>query len=160
MSSSPQRLGAQKRPGLQRPRPGSERRLEVVKTSREHQPAHRRRRRPGILPTAIVACGLLVAVAGHAIVAQDQVRLANVSAAITAAQLEHHQEVVSIATLESPSRVLRVAETTLHMSQPAAIAQLPHVPLGVPLPPPHVTSAAGPTQTVSVSSPTGTPAAP
>jgi len=88
----------------------------------------------------MVTGSLLFVVVGHAELAQAQVRLANVQAEITSAQLLHQREVLALASLENPSRILRVAEDTLHMAPPSQVHQLAHVPLGVPLAAPHVTS--------------------
>ncbi len=84
---------------------------------------------------------LLFVVAGHAELAQGQVRLANLQVEITSAQLLHQREVLALAELENPSRILAVAEGTLHMRSPSQVRQLAHVPLGVVLPAPHVAAA-------------------
>ncbi len=98
-----------------------------------------------ILSASVVSGSLLLVVIGHAELAQGQMRLANVQAEITSAQLLHQREVLALAELESPSRILRVAEGTLHMATPSEVRQLAHVPLGVPLPAPHVAASTGST---------------
>ncbi len=96
----------------------------------------RRRRVAPVLSAAVVSCSLLLVVIGHAELAQGQVRLARVQAAITSAHLVHQHEVLALASLENPSRVMQVAEVTLHMVAPGQVQQLAHVPLGVALPAP------------------------
>ncbi len=91
----------------------------------------------------MVSASLLFVVIGHAELVQGQVRLANVQTEITSAQLLHQREVLALAELESPSRILRVAEGTLHMATPSQVRQLAHVPLGVPLPAPHLAASTG-----------------
>lgn len=91
----------------------------------------------------MVSGSLLFVVIGHAELAQGQMRLANEQAEITSAELLHQGEVLALAKLENPSRILRVAEDTLHMASPSQVKQLAHVPLGVPLPAPHVAASTG-----------------
>lgn len=107
--------------------------------------SQRVRRRPliPILSGLAVSASLLLVVIGHAELAQGQVRLANVQAEITAARLLHQRESLAVANLENPSRILRVAEASLHMVSPAQVQQLAYVPLGVALPAPHVIPPAG-----------------
>lgn len=112
--------------------------LEIV---RERARRARRRRLVPLLSAATVASSLLAIVLGHSYVAQEQVKLAATEAAVTAAQVQHHQEMVSVAHLENPSRVLRSAEATLHVVTPAQVHQVPYVTLGVALPPPSLGTA-------------------
>jgi hypothetical protein len=101
--------------------------------------------RPKLLPivaAGIVAASLFAVVIGHAVLAQDQLRLATVQSAITAAQATHRREVVSVANLENPSRIVEVAEQSLHMVTPSTVDQLPYVTLHKALPPPSVAPAA------------------
>jgi hypothetical protein len=53
----------------------------------------------------------------------------------------HQREVLALANVENPTRIVRVAEGSLHMVSPTQVHQLTHVPLGAVLPPPHVVSA-------------------
>lgn len=133
-----------RRPATTAPAPRPDRRppLRVV----ERGPGHRSRRAPRhratlVLAAALVVGTLLAVVVSHALLAQGQVRLATVQAQLTAAQQAQHQEIVAVATLEAPSRVVAQAEQSLHMAPPAQIVQLPYVPLNVPLPPPSVAPA-------------------
>jgi hypothetical protein len=102
-----------------------------------------RRRLAPLVSAAVVSGSLLLVVIGHAELAQGQVRLANLQTEITSAQLLHQREVLALAQLENPSRILAVAEGTLHMASPSQVRQLAHVPLGVPLPAPHVAATTG-----------------
>jgi len=114
-------------------------RLEVV---RERARRSRRQRITPVISAVLVSGSLLAVVVGHALVAQEQVRLATVDAALTAAQLAHRHDVVSVAKLEDPARILREAETKLRMVTPGQVVQLPHVRLTTPLPSPALTPAA------------------
>ncbi len=114
--------------------------LEVV------APRTRRARKRSLAPVLsglVVSFSLLLVVIGHAELAQGQVRLANIQSEITSARLLHQREGLALANLENPSRILRVAEDTLHMVPPSQVHQIAYVPLDVPLPPPHVTPPAG-----------------
>jgi|GEM_PF-2998807 len=115
--------------------------LEVV------APRSRRARRRSLAPVlsgAVLSASLLMVVVGHAELAQGQVRLTQVQSEITSARLLRQREGLALAGLENPSRILRVAEQTLHMAPPTQVQQLAHVPLDAALPPPHVVTAAGP----------------
>lgn len=103
----------------------------------------RRRSLAPILSAAVVSISLLAVVVAHAELAQGQMRLANVQSEITSARLLHQREGLALANLENPSRILRVAEDTLHMASPTQVQQLAHVPLNVALAPPHVTTPSG-----------------
>jgi hypothetical protein len=105
----------------------------------------RRRRLAPLLSSGVVTGSLLFVVIGHAELAQGQMRLTSVQAEITSARLLHQREVLSLAKLENPSRILRVAEDTLHMAAPSQVHQLAHVTVGAPLPPPHVAVSTGST---------------
>jgi hypothetical protein len=128
-----------------RPRPTAPRpSLEVV------GPRTRRIRRRSLAPIlsgAVVSASLLVVVIGHAELAQGQMRLAGVQSEITSARLLHQREGLALANLENPSRILRVAEETLHMAPPSEVRQLAHVPLSVALPPPRLTHSTGTSST-------------
>jgi len=124
---------AQAAPPSRRPerRAGEARKpLEVV--SRRSRRVRRRRLLP-VLAACILSGSLFAVVIGHAELAQDQMRLAAVQSAITAAQSAHRREVISVANLENPARIVREAETSLHMQTPSSIVQLPHVTLHAPL---------------------------
>ncbi|HVC15648.1 MAG TPA: hypothetical protein VND62_12405 [Acidimicrobiales bacterium] len=103
----------------------------------------RRRSLAPLLSGAVVSLSLLSVVIGHAELVQGQMRLADVQSEITSARLLHQREGLTLANLENPSRILRVAEDTLHMAPPTQVRQLAHVPLTVALPAPHVTPSSG-----------------
>lgn len=105
----------------------------------------RRRVFAPVLSAAIVSVSLFTVVIAHSELAQGQVRLARVQAAITAAQTLHRQELLALGRLEAPSRILREAEQSLHMTPATAVRQLPYVPLGTPLPGPKVAPASSAT---------------
>ncbi|MHB1554319.1 MAG: hypothetical protein ACYCSX_05710 [Acidimicrobiales bacterium] len=117
--------------------------LEVVAPRAPRVRRVRRRSVATVLAGAVVSLSLLIVVIGHAELAQGQVRLAGLQAEITSARLLHQREVLALANLENPTRILRVAEDTLHMVSPTQVRQLTHVPLGIALPPPHVAPTAG-----------------
>lgn len=111
--------------------------LEVVQRRRRWG---RRRKWAPIVSGLLVAASLLLVVVGHSELAEGQVRLANVQAQLTAAQITHRQDLASVATLEDPSRIVGKAQKTLHMVSPTQVDQLPHVSLTSPVPPPTVTT--------------------
>lgn len=115
--------------------------LEVVQQRRRRV---RRRRIAPILAGALVSASLFLVVIGHAELAQGQVRLSAAQQAVTAAETAHRQDVLALANLENPARILKVAEETLHMAPPSGQQQVAHVPLGTPLPAPSVSTGAGP----------------
>lgn len=98
----------------------------------------RRRIRLSAISIALVVLSLLVVVVGHAMVAEGQVRLANVQSALSAEQALHRQEVTAVAALENPSRIVADARQQLHMVSAGQVQQLPYVSLATPLPAPHV----------------------
>lgn len=137
MSTAALRTAAQPHP--QR-RAAAERRpsLEVVQRRRRRV---RRRRFAPILAGVLVSASLFLVVIGHAALTQGQVRLSAAEQALTAAQTAHREDVLALANLENPARILRVAEQTLHMTPPAGQQQVAHVPLDTPLSTPTVSTA-------------------
>ncbi len=106
------------------PRSGEARRLRVV------PPGPRRRRRiPEALGVLLLVGSLLAVVVGHAMLTSGSVRLSAEQARLAAAQATHRQEIVQVARLETPSRIVEQAEQQLHMVSPAQIDQVPHVSL-------------------------------
>ena len=103
--------------------------------------ARARRRVAPLVAAGFVVGSLLLVVIGHAELAQGQVRLAAVEAALTAAQAAHRQDALAVGALENPSRIVSQAEDHLHMVEPGQVLQVPHVSLSVPLPAPAVGSA-------------------
>lgn len=112
------------------------------------RPARRRRRVARKLAFALVLGSLVAVVVGHALLAQEQVRLSLVENQLTAEQSTHRQDVLALAQRETPERVVSRAEA-LHLVTPSRIAQVPYVPLDVPLATPTVAPASGTSPTTS-----------
>jgi hypothetical protein len=110
---------------------------------------------------ALVVGSLFAVVAGDAVVAQGQIRLADTQQAIAAATATEKAEQVTVAGMAAPPVVVRQAEA-LGLVAPASIVDLPTVPLNVPLPVPNTTSSATPLPASAAPTPaaTPTPAAP
>jgi len=106
--------------------------------------ARRRLARSGAV--LLVTGSLLAVVFGHAMLAQEQIKLSSAQAGLAAEQAVHRQVLLAVAKAETPSRIVAVAES-LHMVQPAHVQQLPWVPLTTPTTsPPAPSNAAGPAQ--------------
>lgn len=99
--------------------------LRVVPGSRPRLPAGRRRAR-----LLMMALGLLVAacmfatVGAQVVLTQRQLRLDQMSQALSQAQMTNDQLELQVAKLESPSRIVSVAQTKLHMAPPASVVYL------------------------------------
>jgi cytoskeletal protein RodZ len=124
--------------------------LRVVETEpRRRAVARRSRRLAPLVSVAMVVASLLAVVVGHSYLDQGQVRLAAVESALTSAQTTQSQDVLTVAKLETPSRV--VSEAEAHgLAQATQIMQVPHVPLNVAIPAPKMatpsaTATPGPT---------------
>jgi hypothetical protein len=107
-----------------------------------------RRRRDGArgrllkyLPVAMVVVALLIVVAGQAMLANGQVRMARVDQRLQIAQSQHRQDILDVTKLVTPSRIVAAATGPLHMVSPTQVTQLPWVSLKTPLPAPNVTPA-------------------
>jgi len=83
---------------------------------------------------AILVASLLAVVVGHTLLAQGQIRLGKVEAALTAEQARNSATVLRVAALETPSRIQSEA-SSLQLVQPAQVLQLGAVSLDVPLAP-------------------------
>lgn len=110
--------------------------LEIVERRRRV----RRRRTAPILSAALVSGSLFLVVVAHAELTQGQVGLSAVEQAVTSAQTTHRQEVLALANLENPARILQEAERSLHMVPPSSQAQVPYVSLRAPLAIPSISS--------------------
>jgi hypothetical protein len=100
----------------------------------------------------MVVLALLVVVGGQAMLANGQVRMAQLDQRLQVAQSEHRQQELDVAGLMTPSRIAGAATAQLHMVHPNHVVQLPYVPLTKPLPTPTVTpngTAATTTSTVA-----------
>jgi type II secretory pathway pseudopilin PulG len=96
-----------------------------------------RRRSVAVVSFGMIGASLLSVVVGHALLAQDQVRLSAVQSALSAEQSAHRQAVIAAAKLETPSRIVAKARQQ-GMAPPAQTNQLPRVPLTTPLATPNV----------------------
>jgi hypothetical protein len=111
--------------------------LRVV-SARRAGPA-RHRRLFTVVAASMVVLSLLAVVLGQAMLANGQVRLTTVEQKLATAQSLHRQEELQVAGLETPSRVISVALSTLHLVHPGGVEQLPYVPLTKPIPAPAIT---------------------
>jgi cell division protein FtsL len=113
--------------------------LKVVPPRRRN--ARRRRRIVVYLPAVMVVLALLIVVAGQALLANGQVRIASLDQQLQTAQAQHSQRELSVAKMETPSRIVGDATGQLQMVHPNKVTQLPYVPLTTPLATPLVTPA-------------------
>jgi hypothetical protein len=97
-----------------------------------------------ITAVCLVLGALLAVVVGQAVLANGQVRLSSLSEELSLAQAAHRQSELSVAQLETPSRIVAAATTQLHMLHPDTVTELPYVSLTVPLPTPKVMPAPAP----------------
>jgi hypothetical protein len=95
------------------------------------------------LAVALVVGSLLFVVVGDALVAQGQVRLATIQAAIGSAQATQKSMQTDVAQLAAPDRVVAQG-IALGLTAPAQVVNLPQVPLDVPLPVPQTAPVAAP----------------
>jgi hypothetical protein len=102
-----------------------------------------------VVAVTLVVVSMLAVVAGHAVLATGQVRLSGLQSQLAAEQARHRQELLAVAGLETPSRIVSEAEGRLHMVQPTQVSQLPHVSLQQPEPTPNVAPAPPTTTTPS-----------
>jgi cell division septation protein DedD len=94
------------------------------------------------LPVIMVVLALLVVVAGQAMLANGQVRMADIDQRLQAAQGAHRQLVLNVSKQEVPTRIVGAAIGQLHMVRSSNQLQLPYVPTATPLATPNVTPAA------------------
>jgi hypothetical protein len=92
----------------------------------------------------MVVAALLAVVVGQAFLANGQVKLAALQHQLKLEQSAHRQAELSVAKLETPTRIVADATSQLHMVAPASVMELPFVSLSVPLPTPKVTPAPAP----------------
>jgi hypothetical protein len=95
----------------------------------------------GVFAISMVVASLLAVVVGQALLANGQVRLSSLQHQLSLEQSAHRQSELSVAELETPSRIVAAASGQLHMVRPANVVELPYVSLSVPLPTPKVTPA-------------------
>jgi cell division protein FtsL len=98
--------------------------------------AQRRLRRRGravlVLAALVVAAALLVVAAGQAFVAAQQVRLDRLDQQLSASVAKGENLQLTRAQLESPSRILSLAEHQLGMVVPVSVTYLVPVDPGAP----------------------------
>jgi hypothetical protein len=75
----------------------------------------------------VLAASLVLAAGGRALVASDQVRSDTLQSEIAAALQVQQDDQLQKAELVAPARILTIAETHLHMVNPAAVTYLPPV---------------------------------
>jgi hypothetical protein len=109
------------------PRPARQAPLRVVGSA----PRRARRRLLRLGALLLLTASLLAVVFGHAMLAQEQIKLSTAQSTLSAAQALHRQLLLSVAEAETPSRIVAAAEA-LHMVQPTHVQQLPSVPLSTP----------------------------
>ncbi len=105
------------------------------------------------LAVALVVGSLLVVVVGDALVAQGQVRLANLQLAIGSEQAAQKAMQTEVAQLAAPDRVVQQG-IALGLTAPSQVVNLPEVPLDVPLPVPNTTPVASASSALSTTTPT------
>ena len=90
------------------------------------------------LATVLVVGSLLAVVVGDTMVAQGQVRLADLQSKIASQQAIQKAAQTEVAQLAAPERVVAQG-ILLGLTAPAQVVDLPQVPLNVPLPVPDTT---------------------
>ncbi|HVT42391.1 MAG TPA: hypothetical protein VHD39_05360, partial [Acidimicrobiales bacterium] len=91
----------------------------------------------------MVVGALLAVVIGQAVLANGQVRLSALQQDLALEQSTHRQAELTVAGLETPSRIVTAATGQLQMLH-GDVIQLPYVSLDTPLPTPKVTPAPAP----------------
>jgi hypothetical protein len=104
------------------------------------------------LPVAMIVGALLFVVVGQAMLANGQVRLANVQQQLSVEQGVHRQQELAVSRLETPARIVTAASGQLHMMRPSTVVQLPYVALSTPIATPDVTAVPAPPTTSPASS--------
>jgi hypothetical protein len=112
------------------------------------------------LAALLVVGSLLAVVVGDTMVAQGQVRLADLQSQISSQLVTQKAARTTVAQLAAPERVVAQG-IQLGLAAPAQVVDLPQVPLDVPLPPPDTTPlpTAHTAPTAAAHTPTGTNAA-
>jgi hypothetical protein len=123
--------------------------LKVVETRRQR--VFRSERLLLFLSVAFVVSALLVVVAGQAMLANGQVRMAAVQHEVTGARAAVQANLLKVSILENPDRITKVA-----LGDGMVVShyiELPYVSLSTPLPTPTVTPApAAPASTTTAAS--------
>jgi Tfp pilus assembly protein PilX len=101
-----------------------------------------------VVSVSMVVAALLAVVVAQAFLANGQVRLSTLQHDLALEQSSHRQAELAVAELETPSRIVGAATSSLHMVHPS-VTELPYVSLTTPLPTPNVTAAPVTTPTTS-----------
>jgi hypothetical protein len=124
LRNAPATKGQQAHPGrsaARRARPE----LGVLDRRHVFERARRRQARALLALSALcVAVPLMIAALGHALVAADQVKVDALQTRISSALQTQQDLQLQRAQLTAPSRILSIAENTLHMVTPPAVTYL------------------------------------
>lgn len=124
---APERAPVRQRHGATAPvrQPGATRpgHLRVV---RPDEPRRRPRVNPilGVALTALLFVGLIALAGAHALLVQGQIKLDGLAEELSAEQARYQQLRLEVAELESPERVVAVAQQRLGMVPPAQLVYL------------------------------------
>ena len=137
---APSSTGAARRATAPQPRPTTRRpALRVFEPAPRRSTRRHRSRGANVLAAALVVGSLLAVVVGDNLVAEGQVRLANVQRQIVVEQTTQKSMQTEVAQLAAPDRLVAQA-IALGSTAPAGVVDLPQVPLDVPLPTPRTTA--------------------
>jgi hypothetical protein len=158
---APSSTGAARRTAAPQPRPSVRRPpLRVFQPEPRRRSRRGRSRRASVwLAVSLVVGSLLGVVVGDTLVAQDQVRLAKLQAAIGSAQAAQKTMQTEVAQLAAPDRVVQQG-IALGLTAPAQVVNLPEVPLNVALPVPDTTPVAPSSPTPAAAGAAGRSATP
>lgn len=134
MPAAPSRVAAARPRPSAAPSAGERRRarLRLVDPGVLARRAARRRARVLTgLAACVVTCALLIVAAANSVVVSQQIRLDNVRAQVASALTQDQNLQLQKAVLESPSRILYIAERRLGMVAPPGVTYLtPAAPTG------------------------------
>jgi hypothetical protein len=112
------------------PRRGKPERADLGVLDRRHVLDRARRRQARVLmalSASLVAAALVLAAAGHALLASDQVTADTMNSNVAAAIATQQNDQLVRAQLEAPNRILSIAESGLKMVTPGSVTYLPPV---------------------------------
>ena len=137
---APPATGAARRAAAPQPRTSSRRpSLRVFEPTPRRSTRRVRSRGANVLAAVLVVGSLLAVVMGDNLVAEGQVRLADVQQKIVVEQAAQKSMQTEVAQLAAPDRVVAQG-IALGLTAPAGLKDLPQVPLDVPLPAPRTTA--------------------
>jgi cell division protein FtsL len=124
------------RPEERREQPAARPDLQVVTQQPSVRRARRRQARITLgLAACVVAAALLVVAAANSLVVSQQVQLDSVRVQVAATLAQDQNLQVQRAMLESPARILSIAEHRLGMVTPSSVAYLTPVAVAPAAPP-------------------------